>query len=300
MALIPPDYLNAVVSLEIPGKGKTDKDNKTIATGFLYGEQIKRIQEKKITFYQIFLATNRHVFEDKGGNLLEKVLLRFNLSEKRGTKCYQIDLVDKDKKPKWTKHKDDKVDLAIIHLNANAIKNEGIECYFFRSDTDVLFTKDFEEKGISTGDGIFILGFPLGLRGKSRNYAIVKSGIISRTDDEVLKNKYFLIDSSAYPGSSGGPVIYKPEVISIHGTKALNRSGLIGIVSSGITYQETATSIQTGQPRIIFEEQTGLVKVVPIDLINQAIKQYIKSKGKPKESENVKEKQKTNKKQNNS
>jgi hypothetical protein len=35
---------------------------------------------------------------------------------------------------------------------------------------------------------------------------------------------------------------------------------------------------------------------VPIDLVNQAIKQYIKSKGKPKESENVKEKQKESKK----
>jgi hypothetical protein len=254
MALIPPNYLNAVVSLEVPKKGKTDKDNKTIATGFLYGEPVKRIQEKKITFYRIFLVTNRHVFEDKEGKLLEKVLLRFNLTEKRGTKCYQVDLVDKDK-PKWIKHKNDKVDLAIIHLNANAMKKEGIDFYFFRSDSDVLLTDDFEEKGISTGDGIFILGFPLGLRGESRNFAIVKSGTISRTDDEVLKNKYFLIDSSAYPGSSGGPVISRPEVVSIHGTKALKRSGLIGIVSKGVTYQEVAVSTQTGRPRIIFEEQ---------------------------------------------
>lgn len=287
MALIPPDYLNAVVSLEIPKEGKTDKDSKTIATGFLYGELVERVKEKKISMYRIFLVTNRHVFEDKGGKLLEKVLLRFNLTEKRGTKCYQVDLVDKNK-PKWIKHKDDKVDLAIIHLNAKAMKKEGIDFYFFRNDMDVLSTKDFEEKGISTGDGIFILGFPLGLRGENRNFAIVKSGIISRTDDEVLKNKYFLIDSSAYPGSSGGPVIYKPEVISIHGTKALNRSGLIGIVSSGVTYPEVAVSTQTGRPRIIFEEQTGLVKVVPIDLVNQAIRQFIKSKGKPKESEDIK------------
>lgn len=294
MALIPPHYLNAVVSIEIPEKDKTGKDSKTIATGFLYGKLVNRNKENGIGVYRIFLITNRHVFEDKKGNLLKKVLLRFNLTEKRGTKCYQIDLVDKDK-PKWIKHSNDKVDLAIIHLNAKAMGKEGIDFYFFRDDSDVLFTKDFEEKGISTGDGVFVLGFPLGLRGKSRNFAIVKPGIISRVDEEILKNKYFLIDSSAYPGNSGGPIIYKPEFVYIQGTKPLGRSGLIGIVSKGVTYQEIAVSKQTGNPRIVFEEQTGLVMAVPIDLVEQAIKQYIKSMGTPKEIENVKEKQKTDK-----
>ena len=42
MALIPPQYLNAVVSIEIGQEKNSEKDNKTIATGFLYGKLIKK------------------------------------------------------------------------------------------------------------------------------------------------------------------------------------------------------------------------------------------------------------------
>lgn len=287
MALIPPNYLNAVVSIEISQEKKSEEDNKTIATGFLYGKLISKDSKNNISTYQIFLITNRHVFENDKGESLEKILLRFNLTEKRGTKCYEINLVENGE-TKWIKHKDEKVDLAILRLNAKAMKNEGIDFYYFRDDSDIYFTKDFEEKGISTGDGVFILGFPLGLRGKSKNYAIVKSGIISRVDEELLTRKHFLIDSSVYPGNSGGPVIYKPEILSIQGTKAVGSAGLVGVISSGITYQEIAVSQQTNRPRVVFEEQTGIIKVVPIDLVNEAIYQYTISKGKPKDNEEIK------------
>ncbi len=279
MALIPPMYLNAVVSIELPQSNKPEKYNKTIATGFLYGKLISKNTKENTSTYRIYLITNRHVFEDNQGKFLQKVLLRFNLTEKRGTRCFSIDLVE-DNKPKWVKHKDKKVDLAIMQLSWQAMVNEGIDLYYFREDTDVILTKDFEEKGISVGDGIFVLGFPLGLRGSARNYTIVKSGCISRVDGEILKKKYFYIDSSAYPGNSGGPVIYKPEFISIQGTKAVSNAGLIGVISSGDTFSDVAISQQTGRARIVFEEQTGLVRIVPIDLINEAIGQYVRSIGK--------------------
>jgi len=287
MALIPPQYLNAVVSIELPQDNKSDKNNKTIATGFLYGKFIKKNIKDNTSTYSIYLITNRHVFENNQGNLLKKVSLRFNLTEKRGTKCYSIDLIENDK-PKWVKHKDKKVDLAIVQLNAQTMTKEGIDFYYFRNDSDVFFSKDFEETGISTGDGVFVLGFPLGLRGSNRNYTIVKSGCISRVDSEILKKKYFYIDASVYPGNSGGPVIYKPEVVSIQGTKSINKAGLIGVISSGETFTDIAVSQQTGKGRIVFEEQTGLVRIVPIDLIDKAIKQYIRSQGKQKNKENIK------------
>jgi S1-C subfamily serine protease len=274
MALIPPSYLNAVVSIELPQGNKPENKNRTIATGFLYGKLVSKNIGEKTSNYSIYLVTNRHVFEDNQTNLIQKVLLRFNLTEKRGTKCFPVDLVENGK-PRWFKHKDKKVDLAIIKLNGKNMVNEGIDFYYFRSDTDAIFTKNFDEKGISTGDGIYVLGFPLGLRGNDRNYTIVKSGCIARVDDEILKKKYFYIDSSAYPGNSGGPVIYKPEAVSIQGTKAVLNAGLIGVISAGETFSDIAISQQTGRARIVFEEQIGLVRIVPIDLIDDAINQYI-------------------------
>ena len=287
MALIPPQYLNAVVSIEVALKDKPESDNQTIATGFLYGKLVSKDIEQDTSTYSIYLVTNRHVFENSQGNQLEKVLLRFNLTQRRGTKCFEINLLENGK-PMWIKHSKKEVDLAIMRLNAQAMNKEGIDYYYFRNDTDIFLTKDFEEKGISTGDDIFVLGFPLGLRGSNRNYTIAKSGCISRIDEELLEKKYFYIDCSAYPGNSGGPVIHKPEFIAIGGTKCSGNAGLIGVVSSGEPFQDIAISQQTGRARIVFEEQTGLVRVVPIDLIDDAIEQYNRSKGKPKENESVK------------
>jgi hypothetical protein len=44
----------------------------------------------------------------------------------------------------------------------------------------------------------------------------------------------------------------------------LNEEKLIGVVSSFIPYRETAVSLQTQRPRIVFEENSGLSNVVPI------------------------------------
>ncbi len=222
--------------------------------------------------------------------MLESVELRFNLSDSKA-KNYTVDLLDSKNNPKWFRHKNDKVDLAVIPLSVPAIKDEKIQFYYFREDVDVFFAKDFSEIGVSTGDGIFILGFPLGIRGKAQNYAVVKGGIIARFDTELLNDHYFYIDSTAYPGNSGGPVIYKPELVSIQGTKAVGKSSLMGVVSKGVSFTERAISEQTGQPRIIFEEQSGLVMVVPMDSVNEVIDQYVKAKGTPKQKSEIVDKQ---------
>ena len=74
-----------------------------------------------------------------------------------------------------------------------------------------------------------------------------------------------------FPGNSGGPVINKPEVISIEGTSSVPSPYLIGIVSSYLTYTDTAVSKQTGQSRVVFEENSGLAVVIPADYILETI-----------------------------
>ena len=107
----------------------------------------------------------------------------------------------------------------------------------------------------------------MGISGKSRNFVIARQGIIARVDEEVLGERFFYIDASAYPGNSGGPVTNKPEIMSTTGTQHNASAGLIGVISSGETYSDIAISQQTGKARIVFTEQTGLVRVVPTELI---------------------------------
>ena len=127
-------------------------------------------------------------------------------------------------------------------------------------------------QGMSEGDFIYVLGFPMGIMEPLRQYVISRTGIIARLRDTLDgTNKDFLIDAMIFPGNSGGPVINKPEVISIEGTSSVPSPYLIGIVSSYLTYTDTAVSKQTGQSRVVFEENSGLAVVIPADYILETI-----------------------------
>jgi hypothetical protein len=80
-----------------------------------------------------------------------------------------------------------------------------------------------------------------------------------------------VVDALVFPGNSGGPVILKPELMSIEGTKSNNKSVIIGVIKSYIPYRDVAVSEQTGLPRIIFEDNSGLSIVEPIDHIIETI-----------------------------
>lgn len=83
----------------------------------------------------------------------------------------------------------------------------------------------------------------------------------------------YIIDAFVFPGNSGGPVIIKPELMAIQGTLPMTETRLIGLVKSYIPYRDVAISPQTGRTRVIFEENTGLTNVEPVDYIIQTILQ---------------------------
>jgi hypothetical protein len=110
----------------------------------------------------------------------------------------------------------------------------------------------------------------MGIAGEEQNYVVARGGIIARLDKEIIeKNHYFLIDCMIYPGNSGSPVILKPELVSIEGTKAVNKAYLLGVVSGYIPYRDVAVSEQTHEPRIMFVENSGLATVVPMDFVKE-------------------------------
>ena len=108
--------------------------------------------------------------------------------------------------------------------------------------------------------------------GGDRNYVIVRQGSIARIRDYLKgTRKYIYIDATIFPGNSGSPVITKPEVVAITGTKSYNKASLIGIVSSYVPYQDIAISLQTKRPRAMFEENTGIAVVFSTDEIIKAV-----------------------------
>jgi len=112
----------------------------------------------------------------------------------------------------------------------------------------------------------------MGLVQNSHSAVIVREGIIARIEDLLNYGaESFMIDSFVFPGNSGGPVLLKPEVVSIKGTQYHPDPYLIGVVDAYLPYREPAVSLQTQETRVVFEENSGLANILPIDYVNDAI-----------------------------
>jgi hypothetical protein len=163
-------------------------------------------------------------------------------------------------------------DLTIAPINFGYLNNIGIKPIFFANDLLVAGRDKMKQIGVSAGDGIFVLGFPMNLAGVQRNYVIVRQGCIARLSEMLDKVSIpFMVDTFVFPGNSGGPVVLKPEIASIQGTQSNGRPYLIGMVLSYRPYVDAAISAQTNHPRVVFEENSGLAEVLPTDFIDEAV-----------------------------
>lgn len=273
MALIPSFFPDCVVAI---GTDNNLQNRMWIASGFLYGYPTKK-DEKGENMYSVYLITNRHVLENQA-----KIYLRFNPKANETAREYTIELLN-DEKPIWTSHPNNKIDIAVIPINFNLLYEQGIQAAFFHCDKHGANISKLNELGIIEGDFVYVMGFPMGLVGQRRNTVIIRSGVIARIRDSLEKdNEEFLIDCFVFPGNSGGPVISKPEALSIQGTKAQTVAYLIGIVRGYISYREEAISPQSGRSRVIFEENSGLASVHPVEFIEETIDYHIKNQASEK------------------
>jgi S1-C subfamily serine protease len=271
MAFIPPIYIDSVVAIGTIVNG----EQRWIGTGFLFGDLHEKTEDGKNN-YNVYLVTNKHVL-----NNLDLILVRFNPQTGQSAKDYPAPLKDGNGVLLWTGHSDPEIDVAVLPVNINYVLAEGMKCSFFQVDKHVADTNELMNRGTSEGDSIYVLGFPMGIVSEDRQYVFVRGGIISRIKDLFeSRSKDYVVDAFVFPGNSGGPVLSKPEIIGLEGTKSSNQSSLIGIIKSYIPYTDVAISQQTNRPRIIFEENTGLSKVEPVDHIIATIEQA-KKKNEP-------------------
>ena len=152
------------------------------------------------------------------------------------------------------------------------LREEGMKVSYFHSDGNVANVEKMKELGVAEGDSAYALGFPMKLVGEKRNVVIARSGSIARIRDAISgSTTSFLVDAFVFPGNSGGPVVLKPESIAVGGAKPIRLAYLIGVVAGYVTYKDVAVSMQTKRPRVIFEENSGLTAVYPIDFVEQAV-----------------------------
>lgn len=276
-AKIPPFFIDCVVALGreegAPAKWITE------ASGFLYGIPEDKETDMTKHQYSVYLVTNRHVLANHA-----QITVRLNSQKETDpVREFTIALKNPDGSDSWVSHPNDSIDVSVLHINGAYLRQQNIQSSFFSADFHAADKAKMKEIGTSIGDDVFVLGFPMGISGTlQRNYVIARRGSIARIDDALASNgTTFLIDAFVFPGNSGGPVVSVPDINAISGTKAQNKAYLIGMVRSYLPYTDVAFSQQTGQPRMVSQENSGLAEVIPVDYIDETIRAAEKAQTTP-------------------
>src|SRR5579863_1743531 len=233
-ALLPPSFINSVVAI---GHNEPNPNGPptwvTEASGFLYGYLVQDDPDPAKRRYEIYLITSRHVIANH-----TVVFIRLNPKQASDQgQVFDAPLIDQRGIPGWFTHRDPNVDIAATRINWKLLQDRGIDVDFMTSDTNAADTKKMQDLGVSAGDSIFVIGFPMNLAGQQRNYAIVRPGAIARVSDLIQSAAaILLIDSHVFPGNSGGPVILEPSLLAIDGTKRNSSAYLLGVVRDFISY----------------------------------------------------------------
>ena len=264
MSLIPRNFLNAVVAIGIDNVIGEKIEKQWIATGFLVGLQ----EPNNPNSSTVYLVTNKHVFER-----VRLVYIRFNSVNGEFVRDYPIPLIDESGHRLFTEHPKSDVDIVAMQINPNQLIRDSAIWSAFDLDSNALNINMMMRSGVDEGSIVYSLGFPMNLVDAYKT-PICRYGCISRISDAFLRQEnvdFYLVDVHSFPSNSGGPIINKPENISLQGTLCNPSANLIGILSKNIQYQDVLVSQQTHQIQMVQSENSGLTIVHPVDRIREVV-----------------------------
>lgn len=170
------------------------------ATGFFYSRA-----------GEMYLVTNRHVLLDESKNLRPEALritLHTDANDLRKVERIDVPLY-RDGRPRWHVHPDyaeHQTDVAVVQLDQAAMRGDVI----VRS----LSKDSFPPKAlaIAPGQSLMVVGYPRGLHDAVHHLPIVRDAAVSSAYGVPFGGApFFLIDANLHPGTSGSPVLTKPN-----------------------------------------------------------------------------------------
>jgi hypothetical protein len=206
-----------------------------------------------------YVVTAKHVVEKNF-----KDMFIFLNSKNFGVNIKPISQIIKDGFS-WKKHGNNNVDIALLPFPlATSDKSKFIP--------NSLFIKNISE--IQELVDLFFLSFQPGINEIKKDNSInpiIRKGVISRINHD----KTFFMDGFAFPGNSGSPVFLLPTPIKVK-DNSVQIGGpveikLAGIIGAYVPYRDEAISMQTGELRAIFTENTGIALVHSTALLHEII-----------------------------
>jgi hypothetical protein len=214
-----------------------------------------------ISYEQIFyLVTAKHVIEEfkKAGGKDAQIFIFLNGLDGK-IREQALAEIKSALGVEWTLGKDS--DLAVIPFG-------------MRKDFDIKVVPEnmfLESSQLLELQDLFFISFQPGINASDSITPITRRGMVSVLN----RDGTFYMDAFAFPGNSGSPVFIKPSpAIFVQGGTAIgdpNACQFVGIIGEYLPYKELAISTQTKRARVIFEENTGLAKVWPVQALREII-----------------------------
>lgn len=261
MAVIPKFFMDAVVAI---GISKNDGTKQWIGTGFI----VARKEENNPSLSTFYIVTNKHVVKNQN-----TIYIRFNsLADQSFVKDYEIALSDGTNKI-YSMHPNEGTDIVVFQIIPQRLIDDKSIWSAFDLHTHALSLAEMESSGVTEGCLVYALGYPMNLVDIIKA-PICRLGCISRINDAFIRKDEFptfLVDAQTFPGNSGGPIVSRPEQMSIEGTISNNSANLIGILSAYIPYETPLINAQTNRIAMLLQENSGLTIVHPVDRIREVV-----------------------------
>lgn len=182
---------------------------------------------------RIFLVTNKHVLHPDQQQRKKATHIRVHVNRKKANGTIEGDVfivpLVGGGKISYEEHPDRDVDVLAFDVTQLTNAMPDLEMKWVGYDL-FLNNEKARELEITMGEEVVIVGYPLGLRHRTSNLPLIRSGIIATRIGESLEDEVeeagvtrkrilrgFLIDGATIPGSSGSPVVLKPVIGRIVG-----------------------------------------------------------------------------------
>lgn len=197
-------------------------------TGFLVSKIISQEEGGRV-----FLVTNKHVLNKFSSfrNAATHIIIHYNeiTPDEKIIKKDMLWPIIQGGRPIWREHPDSDVDVLVFDITGFISFVRNIHVRY--ADYSLLATADIlNENEIKIGEEVVIIGYPLGFtrlatRHKDSNLPLFRSGIIASSIGDMLQDvvnengedrtrnlRGFLIDGGVINGSSGSPIVLKPNL----------------------------------------------------------------------------------------
>ena len=239
---------------------ETPSSNRLLGTGFLVAFPLESNPEKM----KIVLVTARHVIQPQWAGCRSAnphaIHLRVNKkthdaeNDESGVKYLFLPLISEGRRT-WYAHTDDRVDVAVIPVNARVLVKYDIHAIRLRE-----FGTEEEIGKVKVGDSIVSAGVVPFLARAERNYPAFKFGKVSSILDEPVQTRcceqcppkrllLWFLAANFVPANSGSPIFFIPFEFNIRGIKG-RRAMLLGVLSSRIGGADLGGMISS---RYVFE-----------------------------------------------